>query len=231
MRIAMISTPFVPVPPPQYGGTELIVSELVDGLTTRGHEVTLFTCGQSSAPCEVRSLYDCARWPPDPYPELDHAAWSIEQILGSPREFDVVHAHIPAAVPFARLMDVPMVYTVHHERELRLVPLYQRASVQFVAISERQRMLAPELSAAMVIHHGLDPARYAFGAGQGGYVGFLGRFAARRACTTRSTRRPRRACRCVWRASRTGAIRNISAHRCSRGLPSPSPSMDVQRAW
>ncbi len=178
MRIAMISTPFVPVPPPQYGGTELIVSELVGGLTALGHEVTLFTCGQSSAPCEVRSLYDCARWPPDPYPELDHAAWAIEQILGASRGFDLVHAHIPSALPFARLIDVPMVYTVHHAHEARLGPLYQRANAQFVAISDRQRALSPVLREAVVIRHGLDPAGYAFGTGEGGYVGFLGRFAA-----------------------------------------------------
>ena len=36
MRIAMVSTPFVPVPPHHYGGTELVVYELVEGLLDRG---------------------------------------------------------------------------------------------------------------------------------------------------------------------------------------------------
>ena len=42
MRIAMISTPFVPVPPKDYGGTELVVHELVAGLLDLEHDVTLF---------------------------------------------------------------------------------------------------------------------------------------------------------------------------------------------
>src|SRR6266567_403561 len=100
VRIAIVSTPFVSVPPPSYGGTELIVAELCSGLTQDGHEVILFTCGGSTADCEVRALYDCGRWPPESYTELDHAAWAIEQILGDPRPYDLVHAHVPSALAF-----------------------------------------------------------------------------------------------------------------------------------
>ena len=49
MRIAMLSTPFVPVPPPDYGGTELVVHELVEGLLQRRHDVVLFATGDSVA--------------------------------------------------------------------------------------------------------------------------------------------------------------------------------------
>jgi glycosyltransferase involved in cell wall biosynthesis len=180
MRIALISTPFVAVPPPQYGGTELIVHELVEGLSAQGHAVTLFACGGSRASgpnVEVRALYDCARWPPDPYPELDHAAWAVEQLLADPERFDLVHAHVPSALPFASFLDVPMVYTVHHERDPRLSPLYARSRAHMIAISARQRELAPELARASVIHHGVSPDRYALGRGAGGYAAFLGRFA------------------------------------------------------
>ena len=50
MRIGMVSTPFIPVPPPAYGGTELIVSELVLGLRALGHDVILYTVGKTSDP-------------------------------------------------------------------------------------------------------------------------------------------------------------------------------------
>lgn len=180
MRIAMISTPFVAVPPPQYGGTELIVHELVEGLSARGHAVTLFACGGSRASgpgVDVRALYDCARWPPDPYPELDHAAWAVGEILADSEPFDIVHAHVPSAVPFAPFLDVPMVYTVHHERDPRLSPLYARSRAQLIAISARQREIAAELVNAAVIHHGVSPDRYPLGRGSGGYAAYLGRFA------------------------------------------------------
>ena len=178
----MISTPFVSVPPPRYGGTELIVAELVTGLAAAGHEVTLFATGDSRAGenVSVRARFDRPRWPPEAYVELDHAGFAVEEILGDGRGFDVVHAHVPAALPFARMLEAPMVYTVHHddgEEYAKLRSLYRRSRAHFVAISDRQRALMEELGAARVIHHGLDPACHRFGAGDGGYCAFLGRFA------------------------------------------------------
>jgi glycosyltransferase involved in cell wall biosynthesis len=179
VRIALVSTPFVTVPPPRYGGTELIVAELAEGLVARGHDVTLFATQDSRSSATVRGLYPRAVWPPNGHTELDHASWAIEQILGDDEPYDLVHVHIPAALGFSRLVDVPFVYTVHHDRDERLAPLYARVArrVQLVAISERQRALAPELSSAEVIHHGVSPTLYRVGRGDGGYVAFLGRFA------------------------------------------------------
>ncbi len=181
MRIAMVSTPFVSVPPPRYGGTELIVAELVAGLAAAGHEVTLFATGDSRAPgCELRARFDRAIWPPAPYIELEHAGFAVEQMLADARGFDVVHTHVPSLLPFARLMDAPVVYTVHHAdgRDYeKLAPIYARSSAHFVAISERQRAIMPALADASVIHHGLDAAAHRLGAGDGGYCAFLGRLA------------------------------------------------------
>lgn len=180
MRIAMISTPFVPVPPPRYGGTELIVAELVQGLAAAGHQVTLFATGDSAPPSGVRlrSRFAEPVWPPDAYAELDHVAFAVEELLLAGEAFDLVHAHVPAALPFAKLLPKPLVYTVHHDNGVeyaRLRSLYQRCSVHFVAISERQRQLIPELAEASVVHHGIGAAP--LGAGRGGYCAFLGRFA------------------------------------------------------
>jgi glycosyltransferase involved in cell wall biosynthesis len=182
MRIAMISTPFVAVPPPRYGGTELVVAELVTGLAVAGHELTLFATGDSRPHhgVKLRARFKRATWPPDPYPELDHAAFAMEEILADARGYDVVHTHVPAALPFAPMLDAPMVYTVHHDDGVeydRLRSLYRRSRAHFVAISESQRELMQELADARVIHHGLDPSCHRFGDGRGGYCAFLGRFA------------------------------------------------------
>lgn len=178
LRIAMISTPFVAVPPARYGGTELVVSELVSGLTTLGHEVVLFATGDSRPPCAVRALFPRPVWPPAPLPELAHVAWAAEQIARDVRGFDVVHAHLPMAVALARLLPgLPVVYTLHHDRDEELARFYRLGPghVRFVSISERQRELHPELHVSSVVHHGLDPDRYPFGERGGGYLAFLGR--------------------------------------------------------
>ena len=48
------------VPPLAYGGTELVVSLLTDGLVKRGHEVTLFASGDSIT--EARLSAVCPRF-------------------------------------------------------------------------------------------------------------------------------------------------------------------------
>jgi glycosyltransferase involved in cell wall biosynthesis len=186
MRIAMISTPFVAVPPPRYGGTELIVAELVGGLAAAGHEVTLFATGDSRVASNVslRARFERACWPPAAYVELDHAGFAVEEIVADARGYDVVHAHVAAALPFAGLVGAPMLYTVHHDNGAdyeRLRSMYARSRAHFVAISASQRALMPELAGARVVHHGLDPACHRFGDGAGGYCAYLGRFAREKA--------------------------------------------------
>jgi glycosyltransferase involved in cell wall biosynthesis len=208
MRVALISTPFVPVPPPTYGGTELIVAELCAGLASAGHRVTLFATGDSRGCRDVRARFATAQWPPDPYPELAHASFAVEQILADAEGYDVVHAHVPSALAFAPLIDVPMIYTVHHAYDPRFAGLYANTRAQLVCISERQRALSPELDGAPVIHHGVSPARYPLGDGAGGYAAFLGRFSREKGAhvavdAARAARVPLRlAGRAHWRDER-----------------------------
>ena len=63
MRIGLIAPPWIPVPPPGYGGTEAVVGDLARGLDARGHDVVLFTVVESTSPVQVRSLYPTAVGP------------------------------------------------------------------------------------------------------------------------------------------------------------------------
>ena len=58
MKIALLAAPYLPVPPPKYGGTEKIVSLLADGLVARGHDVTLFATGDSRTHAKLVSVID-----------------------------------------------------------------------------------------------------------------------------------------------------------------------------
>ena len=174
VRIALVSTPFVSVPPRGYGGTELVVHELQRGLARAGHDVTLFATGDSEGP-DVRWLHERAAWPPNLEAEVAHARFAAEEIARD--EFDLVHAHVPSMVAEAGRLGAPVVYTLHHVHEDRLSLLYRRAAgVRFVAISARQAELEPSLR-CHVVHHGLDPERHPLGRGDGGYALFIGRLA------------------------------------------------------
>ncbi len=172
MRIAIVSTPFVPVPPPAYGGTELVVHALSRALGRAGHDVTVFATGDSTAR-GVRALYESAVWPPDPYAELLHCRFAAREIRAG--GYDVVHANVPAMVAFADELRAPMVYTLHHAREPALERFYAHApDVRLVAISARQAELARP-PPHDVVHHGLDPELYPGVGPGGGGAFFLGR--------------------------------------------------------
>ena len=177
MRIAIVSTPFVPTPPPQYGGTELVVAELAEGLVARGHDVALFATGDSQSSAELRWLFPTAHWPPDALTDVDHVSWALRQVAAG--DYDLVHVHSAVALPFTRwLRRLPFVYTLHHERDEHLSALYRRfPDVYYIAISKDQRSREVPLRRCTVIHHGLDPQKYQCTSRPADYLAFVGRFA------------------------------------------------------
>src|SRR5438105_9606987 len=176
LRIALVSTPFVPVPPKGYGGTELVVAELARALVARGNEVVVYSTGDSDLPgIEVRSYFQSAHWPPDRHVERVHATWCLRDVSRDRRGFDVVHVHSPAAVEMARLCPYPVLCTLHHDLDPSLTDLYRRApQVKLIGISHAQAQREPA-GCASVVHHGLDPGRYRPLQDQG-YLLFLGRY-------------------------------------------------------
>src|SRR5438445_984181 len=125
MRIALVSTPFVAVPPPRYGGTELVVAELGWALRWRGVDVVIYATGDSEIDgIEVRSYFPSAQWPPNPDVDATHAAWSLRDIARDARGFDLVHLHSCAAVELSRLCPYPAIATVHHDHDDRLTRVY-----------------------------------------------------------------------------------------------------------
>ena len=170
------------MPPPGYGGTELVVAALARALVERGHEVLVYATGDSHPAGTLRACIPHPVWPPDSETERRHAEWARRD-LRSWRP-DVVHLNShEALLAWEREGDgAPPVLTIHHQREEHLVELYGRfPDARFIAISRRQAELLPELGALPVVHHGLDPRDYPAGKGGGGYCTFLGRIAPEKA--------------------------------------------------
>lgn len=182
MRVALLSTCAVSVPPRAYGGTELVIAELAKTLTRLGHDVTVFATGDSSPQGELRWHFPRPVWPPNDMAELRHAALSWRSICAEDPPFDIVHVHQAPAVAFSAVcQDAPTVLTLHHDRVDKLVEYYAEFNeVTYVAISQRQADLVPELDVRHVVLHGLDLDLYPEGKG-GGWLAFIGRFAPEKA--------------------------------------------------
>ena len=61
LRVAVLAPPWFAVPPRRYGGTEAVVSLLVDGLVRERHDVTLFASGDSRTQASLVSTFPARR--------------------------------------------------------------------------------------------------------------------------------------------------------------------------
>lgn len=176
MRIGVIAPPWLPIPPPGYGGTEVVVDSLARGFAEQGHEVVLVAAGDSSCPVERRSTIEAA-------PGINIGGTAIEahhvvrayELLW---DVEVIHDHtILGPLYGAGRVEVPIVTTNHNPfgdpfgTALRVVS----NEVAVVAISAHHASTAGQVKIAAVIHHGVVPGEFPVGSGAGGYALFLGR--------------------------------------------------------
>jgi glycosyltransferase involved in cell wall biosynthesis len=178
VRIAIVAPPWVPIPPPAYGGTELAIDLLARGLQAAGHEVLLFTTGESTCPvprafalpeADGMNMGSCVT-------ELGHVMEAYDVV----RDHDVVHDHTIAGPVYSeRFPTLPVVTTNHGPFNPELSRIYRRIDdrVSLIAISHDQASRARGIKIAAVIHHGIDTAQFPVGRGDGEYFLYLGRMA------------------------------------------------------
>lgn len=176
MRIGLIAPPWLPVPPPAYGGTEEVVDALARGLDAAGHDVTVFTTGEATCPVARGHVYQQAELVRlgQSIPELYHVLAAYDELA----DRDVIHDHTILGPTVAALLGRPEVVTTNHgpfTDELRAIYAAMGDRVAVVAISHHQAAGAGGVRIARVIHHGLLPDAYPPGDGAGGYLLFLGR--------------------------------------------------------
>jgi glycosyltransferase involved in cell wall biosynthesis len=186
-RIAMLAPPWIPVPPPGYGGIEEVVALVTDALVERGHDVELFCAPGSSSSANVRPLL------PRAYPEsierslieADHVALAFAAFDDAASEgnpFDVVHDHCGyTTLAMADRIAVPLVHTVHGPFDEDTSRYYSHHSAKgsIVCISHSQAGMAPDdVRVTGVVHNPIDVDRWPVGLQKEDYLLWLGRFVA-----------------------------------------------------
>ena len=176
MRIGMLAPIAWRTPPRHYGPWELVTSLLTEALVARGVNVTLFATLDSQTSGTLAGVV------PAPYsedPTIDAKVWEMRHLaylFERAREFDLIHnqADFPAHA-FSRLVDTPMVTTIHGFSSSRILPMYEpyQDRVHYVAISDADR--APGLRYAATIHHGIRLEDFPFDARGGEDLLFFGR--------------------------------------------------------
>lgn len=180
MRIAHIAPPWFPVPPKNYGGTENVISNLVEEQVAQGHNVTLFAPEDAKTSAELISFFPCSLYEEDvpwdahlkAYYHLHKAVTYLKKHKG---DFDIVHLHLSSSsdmyiFPLVEALSLPYVTTLHSQFPFDKTPagwqgdadqyyMEWLSKVPLVAISESARRLAQQtispLNIISVVHHGI----------------------------------------------------------------------------
>jgi glycosyltransferase involved in cell wall biosynthesis len=131
MKIAILAPPWIPVPPPGYGGIEQVVELLSAELVERGHEVTMYAAPGVAfrRRGRVPARRAASRRDPAGDYESDHVAYAFDSIDAAAEPFDVVHDHCGfTGLAFANRLDTPLVPTLHGPFTAETFPFFERRS-------------------------------------------------------------------------------------------------------
>jgi glycosyltransferase involved in cell wall biosynthesis len=184
LRIAMLAPPWIPIPPPGYGGIEFVVALLCDALVDHGHHVELFCAPGSSSKATVHTLLEAAH--PEHIEralfEADHVAQAFDAIDSAGKDgrgFDVLHDHCGyTPLAMANRQSVPLVHTVHGPFDHDTTPYYARHGRKghVVCISRAQAGTAPEAARVRsVVYNPIDVDSWPVGYRKEDYLLFMAR--------------------------------------------------------
>jgi glycosyltransferase involved in cell wall biosynthesis len=179
VRVGLIAPPLIPVPPSNYGGTELFVAHLATALQDLGVEVVVYANGESTVPVKRRSIYERAEWPIKDQGnawirDLNHTSWAVAEAQTG---CDVVHVQSAQGITFSRWSHRPIVLTLHGPHDPKLSELYSFfPDVQYVCISHAQ-CREETMPRMHTVHHGIDLSQYRFVEQKQQYLSFIGRIA------------------------------------------------------
>lgn len=184
LKVAMLAPPWIPVPPPAYGGIEEVVRLLSEGLVEAGHDVHLFAPPGSESPAHVRPVLSEEH--PDEIEkakyESDHVARvfdALDEAAAAGAPFDVLHDHTGhTALAMADRVSTPIVHTLHGPFDATACEFYARHGhkAQIVAISATQLAQAPEeIADGVVVPNPLRVAEWPLSARKEDWLLWIGR--------------------------------------------------------
>lgn len=180
MKIAQVSPQWERVPPPAYGGIELVVGLLTDELVRRGHEVTLFASGDSISLAKLVSVHPHAlRLDPTIKEPAIYEMLLLASVYEQAENFDIIHSHVGlGALVYANLVKTPTVHTLHGIFTPDNEKIFKYGKKQpYISISNSQKEPRLGLNYVDTVYNGIDVSSYEFypQPNEPSYLAFLGR--------------------------------------------------------
>jgi glycosyltransferase involved in cell wall biosynthesis len=179
MKIAHIAPPWITIPPKNYGGTEIVLYNLVEEQVAQGHDVTLFAPGDARTSARLISFFPHALIDAGvPWQGHLKAYYHLYKAVAylKDHDFDIVHTHLSSSAdmylfPLTAHLALPHVMTLHSHFPFDRVQSWTgdaddcymewALSVPMIVISEHARAERTlPLNVVGVVHHGLPLAHF-----------------------------------------------------------------------
>ena len=138
--------------------------------------MTLFATADSVTTAHLHGTVACGWSESDEIEPKVAECTHIAAVFERAADFDIIHNGFDfLPLTYSRLVDTPVVTTIHGFSSPRIVPVYERydATTTYVAISDANRH--PRLHYAATIHHGIDVDAFAVHPNPDEYLLFFGR--------------------------------------------------------
>jgi glycosyltransferase involved in cell wall biosynthesis len=174
-RIAILAPVAWRTPPRQYGAWETVASNITEGLTARGWDVTLFATRDSITKARLHAVIDKGYEEDSSIDPKVAEYLHISEAFEHAAEFDLIHSHYDfMALTYSRMVKTPVLTTIHGFSSPKIMPVYRKyRDGYFVSISDSDR--APGLNYLATVYNGIDLSLYPFQETPGEELVFLGR--------------------------------------------------------
>src|SRR5690554_5011401 len=176
MKVAVLSPVAWRTPPRHYGPWEQVASNVAEGLTDLGIEVTLFATGDSITSGKLDAVINMG------YEEDKHQdakvveCLHISHLMEKSADFDIIHNHFDfLPLTYSGLIKTPMVTTIHGFSSPKIIPVYKKynRSSSYISISNSDRNAGLDYLAT--VYNGLRTSDFVFQNAPDDYLLFLGR--------------------------------------------------------
>jgi glycosyltransferase involved in cell wall biosynthesis len=176
MKIAILAPVAWRTPPRHYGPWEQISSNIAEGLTKKGLDVTLFATGDSITAGKLDAIckkgYEEDRSQDAKVLECLH----ISNLMEKASNFDIIHNNFDfLPLTYSGLIKTPMITTIHGFSSQKIIPIYKKYNTiaNYVAISNANR--SPELEYMATVYNGINTNDFKFNPTPEDYLLYFGR--------------------------------------------------------
>jgi glycosyltransferase involved in cell wall biosynthesis len=188
MRIGLLASPRIAIPPKKYGGIERVVYFLIKGLKELGHEVILFGTKDSEVDCEVIGVENAIPFALTPEEEKiynektkDVHERTLELVKKNLHRIDILNVH-EEQYDITQFKNFPNLTTIHNPFAMGFNTnpyLARKDQLFYSTVSYNQQKPIPFLRYAAAIYNCLDSSEFPFNSypqtNTQEYVCFIGR--------------------------------------------------------